>query len=205
MDVKIKICGLTSVEDSVAALEAGADMLGFVLWEKSPRHVTIEMAREIARQLPAATTRIGLFVDAKVEQVMFSLRICDFFGLQFHGQESPAFCSQFSVMKIKAFRVRDAASIEAMSGYDTDAFLLDSYNETQLGGTGGTFNWALATGAKKFGKPLFLAGGLTPANVAQAVKTVQPFAVDVSSGVESSPGKKDKQKMRDFVAAVRAA
>ena len=205
MDVKIKICGITSVEDATAAVEAGADMLGFVLWEKSPRYVTIETAREIARQLPAKTTRIGLFVDAKIEQVMFSLRICDFAGLQFHGQETPAYCSQFSVMTIKAFRIRDAASLEPMAGYSTDALLLDGYNEALPGGTGEKFNWSLAVEAKKFDKPIFLAGGLTPANVAEAIKTVQPFAVDVSSGVESSPGKKDKQKMRDFIAAVRAA
>ena len=192
-------------QDALAAVEAGADMLGFVLWEKSPRYVTIEMAREIARQLPAKTTRIGLFVDAKIEQVMFSLRICDFAGLQFHGQESPAYCSQFGVMTIKAFRIRDAASLEPMSAYSTDALLLDGYNESQPGGTGEKFNWSLAVEAKKFDKPIFLAGGLTPANVAEAVKTVEPFAVDVSSGVESSPGKKDKQKMRDFIAAVRAA
>jgi len=205
MDVTVKICGLTNVEDAQAAVEAGADLLGFVLWEKSPRHVTLETAREIARRLPPATPRVGVFLNATVEQVMFSLRICDFSALQFHGQESPSFCQQFSVMKIKAFRVRDAASLQAMSGYDTDAFLLDSHVEGQPGGTGETFDWSLAAKAKEFGKPIFLAGGLTPQNVAAAVRAAQPFAVDVSSGVEAAPGKKDRQKMRDFVAAVRAA
>ena len=205
MDVKIKICGLTNAEDALAAVEAGADMLGFVFWEKSPRYVTIETARDIARSLPPATTRVGVFVDARVEQVMFSLRICDFSALQFHGQESPSFCQQFSVMTIKAFRVRDAASLQAMSDYDTDAFLLDSQVEGKPGGTGETFDWSLAAAAKKFDKPIFLAGGLTPQNVAAAVRAAQPFAVDVSSGVEAAPGKKDPQKMRDFVAAVRAA
>ena len=205
MDVKVKICGLTNVEDALAAVEAGADFLGFVLWEKSPRFVTIETAREIARRLPPATQRVGLFVDARVEQVMFSLRICDFSALQFHGQESPSFCQQFSVMTIKAFRVRDAASLQALSGYDTDAFLLDSQVEGIPGGTGETFDWSLAAAAKKFDKPIFLAGGLTPQNVAAAVRAARPFAVDVSSGVEAAPGKKDPRKMRDFVAAVRAA
>ena len=108
-------------------------------------------------------------------------------------------------MKIKAFRVRDAASLQAMAGYDTDAFLLDSQVEGQPGGTGETFDWSLAAAAKKFDKPIFLAGGLTPQNVAAAIRAAQPFGVDVSSGVEVSPGKKDRQKMRDFVAAVRAA
>ena len=205
MVVKVKICGLTNVEDALAAVEAGADLLGFVLWEKSPRYVTIETARDIARRLPPAARRVGVFVNATVEQVMFSLRICDFSALQFHGQESPAFCQQFSVMTIKAFPIRDAASLEAMAAYDTDAFLLDSQVEGQPGGTGQTFDWSLAAKAKKFDKPIFLAGGLTPQNVAAAIRVAQPFGVDVSSGVESAPGKKDRQKMRDFVAAVRAA
>ncbi len=205
MDVKVKICGLTNVEDALAAVAAGADLLGFVLWEKSPRCVPVETARAIARQLPPATTRVGVFVDATVEQVMFSLRICDFFALQFHGQESPAYCRQFGVMTIKAFRLRDAASLQAMSGYSTNAFLLDSQVEGLPGGTGATFDWSLAVQAKKFNRPIFLAGGLTPQNVAAAVRAAQPFAVDVSSGVEASPGKKDHHKMRDFVAAVRAA
>jgi phosphoribosylanthranilate isomerase len=205
MDVKIKICGLTNVEDALAAVEAGADLLGFVLWEKSPRHVTIETAREIARRLPPGTRRAGVFVDATVEQVMFALRICDFSALQFHGRESPSFCRQFGVMTIKAFRVRDAGSLEAMAGYDTDAFLLDTYTEGRPGGTGETFDWPLAAAAKKFDKPIFLAGGLTPNNVAAAVRAAQPYGVDVSSGVEAAPGKKDAQKMRDFVAAARGA
>jgi phosphoribosylanthranilate isomerase len=204
VDVRIKICGLTNVEDALAAVEAGADLLGFVLWEKSPRYVSVETAREIARRLPANARRVGVFVDAKVEQVMFSLRICDFSALQFHGQESPAFCQQFSVMKIKAFRVRDSSSLQAMSAYDTDAFLLDTQVDGQPGGTGETFDWSLAAQAKKYGKPVFLAGGLTPQNVGSAIRAARPFAVDVSSGVESAPGKKDHQKMRDFVAAVRA-
>ncbi|HXR08991.1 MAG TPA: phosphoribosylanthranilate isomerase [Candidatus Acidoferrum sp.] len=205
MDVKVKICGLTTVDDALAAVAAGADLLGFVLWEKSPRHVSVETAREIARRLPPAISRVGVFVDAPVEQVMFSLRICDFAALQFHGRESPAYCQQFAVMTIKAFPVRDAASLAALSAYDTDAFLLDTQVEGRPGGTGEMFDWSLAAEAKKFDKSIFLAGGLTPQNVAAAVRAVQPFAVDVSTGVESSPGKKDHQKMRDFVAAVRAA
>jgi phosphoribosylanthranilate isomerase len=205
MDVKVKICGLTNVEDALAAVAAGADFLGFVLWERSPRHVTVESAREIARQLPPGTARVGVFVDATIEQVMLSLRVCDFSGLQFHGQETPAYCRQFGVMTTKAFRIRDAASLSALSAFDTDAFLLDSQVEGRPGGTGETFDWTLAAQAKKFDKPIFLAGGLTPQNVAAAVRAVRPFAVDVSTGVEVSPGKKDHQKMRDFVAAARAA
>ena len=137
--------------------------------------------------------------------VLLSLRVCDFNALQFHGQETPSYCRQFSVMKIKAFPIRDAASLQALAGYDTDAFLLDSQAEGRTGGTGQTFDWPLAAAGKKFDKPIFLAGGLTPQNVGAAIRAAQPFGVDVSSGVESAPGKKDHQKMRDFVAAVRAA
>jgi phosphoribosylanthranilate isomerase len=205
MDVKVKICGLTNVEDALAAAEAGADLFGFVLWNKSPRHVTIETARDIARHLPPAAKRVAVFVDATARQVLFSLRVCDFSALQFHGHESPSFCRQFGVMTIKALRVRDAGSLRALSGYDTDAFLLDTQVEGLPGGTGQTFDWSLAAAAKQFGKPVFLAGGLTPQNVADAIRAAQPFGVDVSSGVEAAPGKKDAQKMRDFVAAVRAA
>jgi phosphoribosylanthranilate isomerase len=136
---------------------------------------------------------------------MFSLRVCDFGALQFHGEETPAFCRQFNVPTIKAFRVRDASSLAAMAAYDTDYFLIDSYAEGKPGGTGETCDWSLAAQAKKFGPPVLLAGGLTPQNAAQAVRAVQPFGVDVSSGVESATGKKDPQKMRDFVAAVRGA
>jgi phosphoribosylanthranilate isomerase len=205
MDVKVKICGITSVEDALAALEADADILGFVLAEQSPRRVSIETAREIARQLPPTAMRVGVFVNAKVERVMFALRICDFGGLQFHGEEPPAYCQQFGVPTIKAFRIRDQESLRAMSSYDTDYYLLDSYLAGQPGGTGETFNWNLAVEARGLGKPVILAGGLTPQNVAEAVRKVQPFGVDVSTGVESAPGKKDRQKMRDFVAAVRGA
>jgi phosphoribosylanthranilate isomerase len=205
VDVKVKICGITNVADAIAAIAAGADLLGFVFYEQSPRQISIEVAREIARQLPPTTLRVGVFVNPKVEQVMFSLRICDFAALQFHGEEKPQFCRQFGVPTIKAFRLRDADSLAPMAGYETDYFLLDSHVAGRPGGTGEAFDWELAVSAKQFNKPIFLAGGLTPENVAQAVRQVEPFGVDVSTGVEAAPGKKDHQKMRDFVAAVRAA
>jgi len=205
MDVKVKICGLTNVQDALDAYEAEADMFGFMLSDQSPRHISIETAREIARQMPPATMRVAVYVNARVEQVMFALRICDFAGLQFHGDEPPAYCRQFAVKTIKAFRIRDRDSLGPIAAYDTDYILLDSYVPGQPGGTGETFNWDLAAEARELGKPIILAGGLTPENVARAVRVVEPFAVDVSSGVESTPGKKDRQKMRDFVAAVRGA
>jgi phosphoribosylanthranilate isomerase len=125
--------------------------------------------------------------------------------LQFHGEESPRFCTQFGVMSVKAFRIRDAQSLAALRDYPTDAWLLDAYSAAAHGGTGERFNWDLALRAKQAGRPIFLAGGLTPENVAGAVRRVQPFAVDVSSGVEIAPGRKDAVKVRAFVQAVREA
>ena len=123
--------------------------------------------------------------------------------LQFHGDEPPEFCTQFGLMSMKAFRIRDAGSLKELPKYQTDAWLLDAYSSDALGGTGEKFNWDLAVEAQKFGKPVFLAGGLTPENVAEAVRKVQPFGVDVSSGVESSPGKKDHAKVRAFIKAAK--
>jgi phosphoribosylanthranilate isomerase len=137
--------------------------------------------------------------------VAAAIQRCGLTLAQFHGQETPDFCAQFGVMTMKAFRVKDAASLEEIAAYRVDAILLDSYVKGQLGGTGAKFNWDLALEAKKFGKPIFLAGGLTPENVAEAIRLTQPFGVDVSSGVEQAPGKKDPDKVRRFIAAARAA
>jgi phosphoribosylanthranilate isomerase len=125
--------------------------------------------------------------------------------LQFHGDEPPEFCTQFGLMSMKAFRIRDAESLKKIPNYQTDAYLLDAFSSTTLGGTGEKFNWDLAVAAQKFGKPIFLAGGLTPENVADAIRKVQPFGVDVSSGVESAPGKKDHAKVEAFVASAKSA
>ncbi len=205
MSVKVKICGLTNLADAQIAVEAGADLLGFVFYEKSPRQVTIPTAGAIARQLPSFVVKVGVFVNAPEELVVQAISACGLNVLQFHGDEPPEFCTQFGVMNLKAFRVRDAASLAALPAYaTTDGYLLDAYSHSGLGGTGEQFNWDLAIEAKKFGKPIFLAGGLTPENVAEAVRCVQPFCVDVSSGVEAAPGKKDAAKVRAFIAAAKA-
>ncbi len=205
MDVKVKICGVTSAADAAAAAQAGADALGLMFYAGSPRHISLEAAQRIAAGLPPHILRVGVFVDPNPSDVFAAIKLCGLMVLQFHGGETPEFCAQFGVMTMKAFRLKDAASLRPMAGFQADAFLLDSYVPEVAGGTGETFNWDLALEAKRFGKPIFLAGGLTPHNVAGAVRKVQPFAVDVSSGVESAPGKKDAKKMQDFVAAVRAA
>jgi phosphoribosylanthranilate isomerase len=203
MPLKIKICGITNSEDARAAVEAGADALGFMFYERSPRCVTLALAAEIIRELPPFVAKVGVFVDATAEKVHRAIEECRIDTAQFHGEESPEFCGQFGVKVIKAFRVRDRESLQALPSYRTDAWLLDSFVPGQPGGTGARFNWDLAVEAKGLGKPVILAGGLTPANVAEAVRRVAPFGVDVSSGVESVPGKKDRQKIEAFITAAR--
>jgi phosphoribosylanthranilate isomerase len=149
--------------------------------------------------------RVGVFVNPDEAQVMEAIAACGLNLLQFHGDEASAFCTQFGLMSVKALRVRDAETLQTLENFYTDAFLLDAHSKSGLGGTGETFNWDLAVAAQKFGKPIFLAGGLTPENVADAVKQVRPFAVDVSSGVESAPGKKETAKVRAFIAAAKSA
>jgi phosphoribosylanthranilate isomerase len=205
MKTQVKICGLTSVADALAAAEAGADMIGLMFYDQSPRHITLATAVEISRALPPFVQRVGVFVNPTEALVTRAIAECGLNLLQFHGDEASDFCTQFGLMSLKAIRVRDAASLKQLDNFHTDAFLLDAYSKAGLGGTGEKFNWDLAIAAQKFGKPIFLAGGLTPENVADAVKQVRPFAVDVSSGVESAPGKKDAAKVRAFIAAVRAA
>ena len=204
MSVKVKICGLTNVADALAAAAAGADMIGLMFYAGSPRHVTLETAAEISRALPPFVLRVGVFVNPEESLVIRAMAECGLSLLQFHGDEPSDYCTRFGKMSVKALRVRDAESLESLKNYHTDAFLLDDYSKAGLGGTGEQFNWDLAVTAQALGKPIFLAGGLTPENVAAAVQRVRPFAVDVSSGVESAPGKKDVTKIRSFIAAVRA-
>ena len=205
MSTQVKICGVTNAGDARAAVEAGADALGFVFYEKSPRHVTIPAGAGISKQLPAFVIRVGVFVNAPREEVVRAIGECGLNLLQFHGDETPEYCSQFGLMSMKAFRMRDAGVLKEMVKYQTNAWLLDAYSLEAVGGSGEKFNWDLAVEAQKFGKAIFLAGGLTPENVAEAVRKVRPFGVDVSSGVEISPGKKDPAKVRAFINAVKAA
>jgi phosphoribosylanthranilate isomerase len=205
MSTRVKICGITNLADAQAAVEAGADALGFNFYEKSPRCISLKIAGEISKQLPPFVMRVGVFVDAKPDFVLRAISEAGLTMLQFHGDEPPEFCAQFGLMSMKAFRIRDESSLMELPKYSTDAYLLDAFSSTTLGGTGEKFNWDLAVEAQKFGKPLFLAGGLTPENVAEAVRKVQPFGVDVSSGVESAPGKKDHAKVKTFIEAAKAA
>jgi phosphoribosylanthranilate isomerase len=200
--MRIKICGITNLEDALAAVEAGADALGFV-FAPSPRRVTAETTAAIAREVPPFVTLVGLVVDQDPDPI---LDACPLDAVQFHGAEPPDVLLPYGRRAIKAFRVREAADLEPLSRYrSAGAFHLDAYVPGVAGGTGQSFPWALAAQAKSFGRPIIVAGGLTPDNVAECVRTTRPYAVDVSSGVEASPGKKDRIKVRDFIAAARAA
>jgi len=204
MRVRIKICGITSVADALAAVEAGADAIGLMLWAPSKRYVTNAQAAEIVRALPPFVSKVGVFVDPQAGEIHRALAEIGLDTIQLHGEETPEFCRQFAPVKVmKAFRVKNAESLKRLSDFNTDAWLLDSYVAGQQGGTGAVFNWDLAVQAKDAGKPIVLAGGLTPENIAQAVHEVWPYGVDVSSGVESAPGKKDPEMIRQFIAAVR--
>jgi phosphoribosylanthranilate isomerase len=205
MRTRVKICGITNLADAQAAVEAGADALGFIFYEKSPRRMTIPAVAKISKQLPPFVLRVGVFVNAAEALVTHAIGECGLGLLQFHGDEPPEFCMRFGLMSMKAFRIRDAGSLKELPRYPTEAWLLDACSAETLGGTGEKFNWDLAVEAQKFGKPVFLAGGLTPENVAAAVRKVQPFGVDVSSGVETSPGKKDHARVRAFISNVRQA
>jgi phosphoribosylanthranilate isomerase len=204
MSTRVKICGITNIADGLAAAEAGADMVGLMFYEGSPRHITLAQAAEISRALPPFLMRVGVFVNPEPDFVLRAIADCNLTLLQFHGDETSEFCTQFGLMSLKAIRVRDAESLAQLESFDTSAFLLDAHSKSGLGGTGEKFNWDLAVEAQKFGKPIFLAGGLTPENVADAVRKVQPFAVDVSSGVESAPGRKDHAKVKAFIAAAKS-
>jgi len=205
VSVTVKICGITSEVDAQAAVDAGADAIGFMFYEESPRFVTIEQAKAISGTLPPHIMRVGVFVNADEVFINHALNECLLNILQFHGEETPEDCGRFPIMTIKAFRVQGPETLEVMQNYSTAGFLLDAYSKDAFGGTGKTFNWDLAVQAQKLCRPIFLGGGLTPDNVAEAVQKVEPFAVDVSSGVESEPGKKDALKMQTFIESAKGA
>jgi phosphoribosylanthranilate isomerase len=201
----IKICGITRAEDALAAARSGANAVGFVFYAPSPRYVTAARAAELMRALPPFVMSVGLFVDAAANEVTQTLAQARVDLLQFHGDESPAYCRQFGVPYLKALRVRAGVDLlqYARDYHDAKALLLDAYVEGTPGGTGATFDWALIP--QSLPLPVVLSGGLTPENVTTAVQAVRPWAVDVSSGVEKSKGIKDAAKIAAFVTGVRNA
>lgn len=197
-DVKVKICGITSVEDALEAVQAGADALGFVFYPPSPRNITPELAAEIIRHLPPFVTTVGLFVNEDSQRIEEIVARCGLDVVQLHGDEMPQQCRFTGVRVIKALRVRDAESLKSAGDFPVSALLIDAWCEQAYGGTGQVGRWDLAAPLARQGV-VVLAGGLTPDNVAQAITEVSPYAVDVSSGVESAPGVKSPALMRAFV------
>lgn len=198
---KVKICGITNLQDALRAANCGADALGFV-FAPSKRQVTVDMVREITSQLPAFVTKVGVFVDEDLDRVKEIMASCSLDLAQLHGAESPEYCRQLFPRVVKAFRIKDPESLDELPRYKVSGYLLDSYVEGRQGGSGVSFNWDLARDAARCG-PVILGGGLHPANVWLAITMAQPYAVDVCTGVESSPGKKDPAKLADFIRAVR--
>jgi len=202
--VRVKICGITNLEDALLAAELGADALGFIFYAKSPRKVAPETARAIIAQLPPFVAAVGVFVDETAAVVQELAPRVGLDWIQLHGQESPEYCRTLGRKVIKGFRIQDENSLLWLADYQgaAQAMLLDTYKKGQVGGTGERFDWRLAREAKKYGQ-IILAGGLTPDNVAQAIRVAQPQAVDTASGTEAAPGRKDVEKLRAFFKAVK--
>jgi phosphoribosylanthranilate isomerase len=204
--VKVKICGITSAEDATVAVEAGADALGFVFYRKSPRYIEPAMARQIIMSLPPLVLPVGVFVNEEQSVVRNLMDDCGLSLAQLHGSESAAYCQELGRPVLKALRIKDRSAFLALAEFRGRAgvrgFVLDAFSDQAYGGTGQVIDWQLAAEAAKAAN-ILLAGGLTPDNVQQAIQAVQPYGVDVSSGVEREPGKKDHEKVRAFIRAAR--
>ncbi len=195
--MRVKICGITRFEDAIAAVKFGADAIGFVFYEASPRYVFPETVKEIISNLPPFISTVGVFVNATPKEINEIVEYTGIDTVQLHGEEPPEECA-FWPRVIKAIRVREMEDLNALKKYRVSAYLLDTYSPDMPGGTGVAFNWDIAVEAKKLGQ-VILAGGLNPDNIVDAVKKVRPYAVDVSSGVEADKGIKDHEKMRLFI------
>ncbi len=205
MPIKIKICGITNPEDAEAAIGAGADALGFVFFAPSPRSITPAVAKRIITQLPPFVLPVGVFVNHDQETIKKIFDDCGLAFAQLHGDETPAFCESLGRPVLRALRLRDRKSLLALAEYKgrmgVRGFVVDAFSSEAYGGTGQTVDWSLAREVAKVA-PILLAGGLTPSNVQEAIQQVQPYGIDVSSGVEDRPGKKDHEKIRAFTQAV---
>lgn len=197
--MRVKICGITNEKDAFAAIEAGADAIGFILYPKSPRYIAPESIWKFSSGFPPFVQRVAVTVNANKEQLDAILEDAEFDAFQLHGDETPEHCSELWPRRlIKALRLQPNTVIDTES-FPVDAFLLDTPS-SEYGGTGKTFDWGLAREFReKSKKPVILSGGLNPENIAQAIEAVHPYAVDVSSGVELAPGRKDHSKLRDFI------
>jgi len=217
--VRIKFCGITLLEDALASVRLGVDALGFVFFKESPRYIKPELAKEIIKNLPPFVSSVGIFVNEDIRFIEECIELCGLNAVQLHGDEDIDYCMAFKnllsgygkvswtkgVKLIKAIRIKDRDSIRSIENCPADAFLLDTYKSNVYGGTGQGFDRSIAILAKEYGKDIIVAGGLTPNNVYKMIKDVRPYGVDVSSGIESSPGKKNLELMEEFVKEVRRA
>lgn len=198
--MKVKICGITNLEDAKDSINAGCDALGFVFYKNSPRYISPKKAVRIIRKLSSAVVKIGVFVNAREKTIKRISKLCRLNMLQFHGDEPPEFCRRFKDKKIiKAFRVKEKIDFRNVLRYKTFAYLFDTLVREKFGGTGKIFNWKILGNQGMINKPIFLSGGLNKKNIQKAIEIVHPEWVDVSSAVEIMPGKKDRQKIKEFI------
>jgi phosphoribosylanthranilate isomerase len=194
--IPTKICGITNLDDANVAVENGASAIGFIFYEKSPRTISINNAKSISKHLPKTIARVGVFVNHEKDFIHEAISKVPLDMIQLHSDETPDFCNQFDVPILKALRIKNEASLSVMDQYDVAVFLLDTFSNDQYGGTGETFDWSVLN--RKFKTPIILSGGLNPENILDAIDAVNPSAVDVNSGVESFPGKKDYNKLKSL-------
>lgn len=201
---KIKICGITNYDDAAMAADLGADAVGFI-FASSPRQTDPDNARKIIKRLPFFIKSVGVFVNEDIKKIIDIAEYCGLDNIQLHGSESPEACELLMPRTIKALRIKGYSTPEEYSCYTgrVRAFLLDTYSENEAGGTGKTFNWDIAVNIKSLGVPIILAGGLNPGNIKEAIDIVKPYAVDIGSGIEQRPGKKDHLLMRKLFERIR--
>ena len=202
--MKVKICGITNHQDASLAVALGVDALGFI-FAQSPRQVTPEKAQDIVSTLPPFVQTVGVFVNEDPGRIKEVMQRCSLDLIQLHGDETPDVCNELMPHSIKAFQLKDESSLEDIRPYSgkTRAFLFDTYSKDRRGGTGETFDWDLAIKGKELGVPVILSGGLNPSNIGKAISTVMPYAVDVNSGIEESPGKKDPVLMKELIKTIQ--
>jgi phosphoribosylanthranilate isomerase len=203
MPIRVKICGITRYDDAKVAVSVGADALGFIFSPKSPRYISPRAARDIIRRLPPFIARVGVFVNDKASVIAGVVKETGIDTVQLHGSEPPSLCRELSTAVVKAFPVGPDFDLALLDTYPVNAYLLDTWSDSAAGGTGRSFDWSIARQATRYHHNIILAGGLGPTNIAEALETVQPYAVEFNSGVEIKPGIKNPRKMRDAVEIVK--
>ncbi len=205
--VKVKICGITNYDDAAMAVSLGAHALGFIFASMSPRKIEPATASEIIKRLPPFIKSVGVFVNEDTNKIRDIAVYCGLDSIQLHGDETPEMCESLMPLAIKAIRTRDDTDISQLEAYrgKVRALLLDTYSEKAMGGTGKSFNWDKAIEIKTLGLPVILAGGLTPSNIKEAIKKVKPYGVDINSGIEKSPGKKEHALMKELFINIEGA